>query len=206
MNIDLLKVKAVLNTYEIKIVDSLDYTLNLLPDSYSVLNEYNVRYVDKESKWTVYNFWGVRSAVPNVDFRIAMLHQKKLPNSCIFIWDVPSSSKKFGNSPVWCYINLLWGNRIGIREDLPGFPFQIKNIEQLNFDFDYKRLFGNNGHKVAMNLFTYNESNLAGLSKSDGDFFFVIDQIPSSASSFFLIVDAINLSNSSWTFALRDFR
>ena len=36
VNIDLLTVKAVLNTYEVKIVDSLDYTLNLLPDSYSV--------------------------------------------------------------------------------------------------------------------------------------------------------------------------
>ena len=175
---DLLKVKAGVRTFEIKIVDSFDYTLSLLPDSYSVLSEHNTRYVDKESKWSVYNnLWGRRSAVPNVDFRIAMLHQKKLPSTCIFIWDVPSSSKKFGDASVWCYINLLWGNRHGLREDLAGFPFQIKSIKQLTIDFNYRQLFGDNAFKLAMNLFTYNESHLAGLRESDGDFFFIFDQV-----------------------------
>ena len=175
---DLLKVKAGARTHEVKIVDSFDYTLSLLPDSFSVLSKHQSRYVDKESEWTAYNnLWGRRSAVANVDFRIAMLHQKKLPSTCIFIWDVPSSSKKFGDAAVWCYTNLLWGNRPGVREDLPAFPFQIKSIEQLTIEFDYRQLFGNHGFKLAMNLFTYDESHLASLGESDGDFFFVFDQV-----------------------------
>ena len=175
---DLLKVKAGVRTYEVKIVDGFDFVLSLLPDSYSVLSEHNTKYVDKESKWTAYNnLWGRRSAVPNVDFRIAILHQKKLPSACIFIWDVPSSSKKFGNASVWCYTNLLWGNRPRVREDLPGFPFQIKSIKQLTIDFNYRQLFGNDRFKLAMNLFTYDESHLASMRETDGDFFFILNQV-----------------------------
>ena len=71
----------------------------------------------------------------------------------------------------------MWGNRPGVREDLPGFPFQIKNIKQLTIDFNYRQLFGDHGFKLAMNLFTYDESYLASLRKSDGDFFFIFDQV-----------------------------
>ena len=174
---DLLKVKVGVRTHEVKIVDGYDFILSILPDSYSVLSEHAKTHIDPRSKWTVYNnLWGKGTAVPNVDFRIAILHQKKLPSRCILIWDVPSSSLDFGDATVWCYINVMWGNRAGVREDLRGFPFQVKSIERLTLDFDFRKIYGDDSFKLALNLFTFEESGLTNLYNSDGDFFFIFDQ------------------------------
>ena len=175
---DLLKVKAGGRHYELKIVDGFDFLLSILPDSFSVLSEHNAKYVDKESNWNLHNnLWGAGSAVANVDYRIVILHQEKLPSTCVFMWDVPSSSLEFGSASVWCYINLFWGIRNQVRKELAGFPLQIKNVENLTIDFDFRKIFGNDRFKIAINIFTYDESHLVGLKDSDGDFFFIFDQV-----------------------------
>ena len=164
--------------YEIEVVDGYDYFLDNLPTSYSILDDHEETFVDPESEWTVYNnLWGKGSAIPNVDFRIAMLHKQKLPDTCILIWDVPGPSIDFGKRSVWCYNNVLWGNRLDVREDIPNFPLQINNIKRLKLDFEFEKLFGNDQFKIALNLFTFDESYLAHINESDGDFFFVFDQI-----------------------------
>ena len=45
---DLLKIKAGIRTYAVKIVDGFDFVLSHLPDSYSFLSKHQSRYVDKE--------------------------------------------------------------------------------------------------------------------------------------------------------------
>ena len=175
---DILKINAGGTIYEIEIVDGYDYFLDNLPTSYSILDDHEETFVDPKSEWTVYNnLWGKGSAIPNVDFRIAMLHKQKLPDTCILIWDVPCPAEAYGGASVWCYSNVLWGNRLYIRKDLQNFPFQIKSLNKLKLKFDFEKLFGNDQFKVALNLFTFDETHVAHINKSDGDFFFVFDQI-----------------------------
>ena len=164
--------------YNVKIVDGFDYFVNNLPETYNVLSDYDEKFIDLHSEWSVCNtLWGKGEAVPNVDFRIATIHKNRMPDTCILIWDVPCPAEDYGGASVWCYNNVMWGNKGGVREDLPNFPFQIKNIKNLILDFSFDQIFGNNQFKIAMNLYTFDESNFAGYGKSDGDFFFVFDQI-----------------------------
>ena len=175
---DILKIDGGGTVYNVKIVDGFDYFVNNLPESYNVLSDHGENFVDLNSEWSVCNnLWGKGEAVPNVDFRIATIHKNRMPDTCILIWDVPSLAKDYGGAAVWCYNNVMWGNKGGLREDLPSFPFQVKNIKNLTLDFSFEQIFGNDQFKIAMNLYTFDESNLASYCKSDGDFFLVFDQV-----------------------------
>lgn len=174
---DTLTIDAGSNLYIITIVDGYDYFISNLSSEYSILDKSNGIYIDSLSKWTAFNnLWGKGTAVPNVDFRIAIIHKKNLPDSTILIWDVPGMASDFGGASVWCYHNIFWGNRKGIREDLLDFPFKINSINNLNYQFDFHQIFGNDQFKLAMNMFMTNEPYLTNFSNNAGDFFFVFDQ------------------------------
>lgn len=168
-------------TYLLKIVDAYDfYKDELLSNGYSILSNDNQTYIDNVSSWTAYNnLWGKGDAVPNIDFRIAILKKDNtFPNQSVILWDVPSEANAFPNgAAVWCYTNLFWGNRKGIRSNLPNFPFKINSLNSLFLNFDFEKLFGTNDFKVALNLFTTDNPALANFSENKGDFFFVFDQI-----------------------------
>ena len=57
------------------------------------------------------------------------------------------------------------------------FHSKLKSIQQLTIDFDYKKLIGDDRFKLAMNIFTYDESHLASMQETYGDFFFIFDQL-----------------------------
>lgn len=175
---DLLTIIAGTKTYKVKIVDGYDYFIQSLNSNYKVLNNKNVTYIDNSSEWTAYNnLWGIGTAVPNVDFRIATICKNSLPDTTYFVWDVPDLASAYGGSSVWGYVNVLWGNRTGMRTDLGDFPFKIADKSSINLDFDFQNLFGNNQYKIAMNMFMTNESYLTAFSNNAGDFFLVFDQI-----------------------------
>ena len=175
---DLLKVKAGVRSHEIKIVDGFDYVLSILPKSFSVLSDHKEVFIDPNSKWTVFNnLWGKGTAVPDVDFRIAMIDEQKLPGTCILISDMPGRARDFGGEPVWCYINVMWGNRSRLREDLTEFLLQIKNLNRLNFEFYWRQLYGDEKFKIAFNMFMTEQTKLSNMGKNRGDFFFILDQI-----------------------------
>lgn len=172
-----LKISAGRNNYTIVVADGLDYTVQNLSGTYSVLDEDNEAFVDPSSQWTaINNLWGKGTAVPNVNFRIVTLHKTNLPDSIIFLWDVPGNASMYGGDAVWCYVNSFWGNRKNIRENLTGFPFRIGSLSNLKLDFDFQKLYGNEEYKIALNAFLTDESELSPFSANDGDFFFVFDQ------------------------------
>ena len=175
---DTLTIDAGGTTYTIEIVDGFDYFINNLPPSYSVLEDHLETYIDSSSEWTVFNnLWGRGTAIPNVDFRIVTVHKQSLPDTTFLVWDVPGLATSFGGQSVWCYINVLWGNRKNVREDLSGFPFQINSLNHLNFEFEFEQLFGNDRYKFFLQAFPTNESFLANFADNDGDFTFTFDQI-----------------------------
>jgi hypothetical protein len=173
---DSLIVNASGNQYHITIADGYDYyLLQVIDSTYQVLDEHKAFYVDTASKWTAFNnLWGKGDAVPNEDFRISTICKTSLPDSAILMWDVPSKASEFGGNAVWCYNNVFWGNRKNYREDLPGFPFQIDDLEFLGLIFNFEQLYGNEIFKIAMNMFMTDDSILGA--KHKGDFFFVFDQ------------------------------
>lgn len=174
---DNLTVKIGTNVYNIQIVDAYDYFIANLPTGYTVVDQ-DVAQVDNSSQWTLYNnLWGKGTAVPNQDFRIAIIKNNNFPNQSVFLWDVPGNASTFDGDAVWCYTNLLWGNRKSVRSNLPGFPFKINSINSLKLDFDFEELFGDHQYKVALNLFTTDNPNLGSFYDNRGDFFFIFDQI-----------------------------
>ena len=165
-------------TYNIQIVDAYDYYMSNLPLGYTVLSADDDVFVDNNSSWTAYNnLWGKGTAIENQDFRIAIVKKNTFPNQSVLIWDVPNNASAYNGAAVWCYTNLFWGNRKNIRENLTGFPFRINSLSSLTLTFDFEQLFGNDQYKVALNLFTTDNPNLANFSENKGDFFFVFDQI-----------------------------
>lgn len=163
--------------YKLTIVDAFDFYLDKLPNNAIVLDGHNDVSIDENSSWTAMNnLWGKGDAVPNEDFRIATISHSSLPNGTVLIWDVPSNASAFNGAAVWCYNNVFWGNRKNVRENLTGFPFQIKAINNLSLDFEIEQLFGNDQFKIAMNMFMTDENELTKFSNNDGDFFFVFDQ------------------------------
>ena len=165
-------------TYNIQIVDAYDYYMSNLPVEYTVLSADDDIFVDNNSSWTAYNnLWGKGTAIENQDFRIAIVKKNTFPNQSVLIWDVPNNASAYNGAAVWCYTNLFWGNRKNIRENLTGFPFRINSLSSLTLTFDFEQLFGNDQYKVALNLFTTDNPNLANFSENKGDFFFVFDQI-----------------------------
>ncbi|RXP44538.1 T9SS C-terminal target domain-containing protein [Lutibacter sp. HS1-25] len=174
---DILQINASATNYTIEIVDGYDYTIQNLDSSYQILDLHNESYINSANDWTVLNnLWGRGTAVPNVDFRMATIYKTNAPESTIFLWDTPSKANAYGGASVWSYVNVFWGNRKNIREDLSSFPFQISSLESLSLDFDFEHLFGTEEYKIAMNMFLTDESYLTNFSKNDGDFFFVFDQ------------------------------
>jgi len=173
---DTLTVDASGSEYVLVVVDGYDYFLKTHP-GYIVLDEHNDTYYESGNEYAGYNnLWGCGTAVPNVDFRMATLVLPSLPDSTVFIWDVPSPASDFGGASVWSYINLLWGNRKNTREDLTGFPFQWGSLTSLNIYFEFEKLFGTEDYKIALNNFFTDESELSDFGSNDGDFFFVFDQ------------------------------
>lgn len=181
INTDNLTVSIGTTTYLLKIVDAYDYYKNeLLNNGYTILANDGQTYIDNASSWTAYNnLWGKGDAVENVDFRIAILKKNNtFPNQSVILWDVPSEANAYTNgAAVWCYTNLFWGNRKGIRSNLPNFPFKINSLSSLNLNFNFEKLFGTHEYKVALNLFTTDNPALANFSENKGDFFFIFDQI-----------------------------
>ncbi len=174
---NVLQISISSSNYIIEIVDGYDYFIQNLDPSYEILDDHNQFYVDPSSKWTAMNnLWGKGTAVPNVDFRTATIYKKDIPDSTIFLWDVPSKAAEFGGASVWNYVNVFWGNRNNVRDDLKGFPFLINDINTLSLDFDFEQLFGSEEYKIAMNMFLTDENYLTNFSENDGDFFFVFDQ------------------------------
>jgi len=173
---DTMTVDASGREYVIVVVDGYDYFLKTHP-GYIVLDEHNDTYYESGNEYAGYNnLWGRGTAEPNVDFRMATLVFPNLPDSTVFIWDVPSPASDFGGASVWSYINLLWGNRKNMREDLSGFPFQWGSLTSLNIYFEFEKLFGTEDYKIALNNFFTDESELSDFGSNDGDFFFVFDQ------------------------------
>jgi hypothetical protein len=161
------------DTLNMIIVDGFDY----LVDKHGgvSLSEHQGFYASGE--WSAYNnLWGKGTAVPNEDFRMATLYTNSLPDSTLFVWDAPSEAKEFGGSSVWCYNNLMWGNRSDKRTDLPNFPFRIDSNDSLILSFDYTTISGADKHKMALNLFTTEEADIQPFTENDGDFFMVFDQ------------------------------
>ena len=180
LHIDILSIDTNGVLYKIlKIVDAYDYFMaNIDTTQYIILNKHLETYVDKTSQWTAFNnLWGKGDAQEGVDFRIATIIPKDNIDTSIFIWDVPSKASEFNGASVWCYVNVFWGNRMNIREDLEGFPFQIKELTHLYFTFNFEELFGNEQFKIALNTFLTDESYLISFSNNDGDFFMVFDQV-----------------------------
>lgn len=177
MQSDTLLVQAGANQYRIRIADGLDYTYNKLKNRYTLLDADKDLYIDTKSKWTAYNNqWGSGTAVANTDFRVAILCKSTLPDSTILLWDTPSTPAPYAGAAVWCYHNIFFGNRKNMRENLIGFPFQIKTLDSLSLGFNFEQLYGNDEFKIAMNMFMTDESYLTNLANNDGDFFFVFDQ------------------------------
>ena len=173
---DTLTIDASDNNYVLIIVDGYDYFLQNNP-AFIVLDEHNQTYYEQGNEYTGYNnLWGKGTAVPNVDFRMATLLSPDLPDSTVFIWDVPSPAGDFGGASVWSYINVMWGNRKNVRDDLSGFPFKWDSLMSLNVYFEFEKLFGTDDYKIALNNFFTDESELSEFSANDGDFFFVFDQ------------------------------
>lgn len=101
-----------------------------------------------------------------------------LPNKTVFIWDTPSEAKSFADGKnIWGYLNIIWGNRSGVREDLPGYPIKVGDVKKLGIDFDFEKLYGTDDYKIALNNFFTKENTLQPLKTNTGDFFFVFDQI-----------------------------
>lgn len=133
---------------------------------------------DSLGDWTAYNnLWGRGNAVPDKDFRIAILASDSFPKGSLMVWDTPSKASAFGGGSVWCYTNFLWGNRPGVRTSAEGFPFRIDSLESLTLRFDYTPVHGDDQFKVALNGFLFDEPTLAPFSARDGDFFMVFDQV-----------------------------
>lgn len=180
INTDVLRVSIGTTNYLITIVDGYDFYKNdLILNGYTILSNDNETYIDNNSSWTAYNnLWGKGTATPNSDFRISILKKNNtFPNQTVILWDVPSDASTYNGDAVWCYTNLFWGNRKGIRSNLSNFPFKINSLNSLSLDFNFEKLFGSDDYKVALNLFTTDNPALANFSENKGDFFFVFDQI-----------------------------
>jgi len=165
------------NEITIIIADGYDFFISNHPN-YRVLDKHNQTYFTKGNKYTAFNnLWRKGNAIPGQDFRMATLINENMPDSTVFIWDVPSKATEFNGGSIWSYINLLWGERKQIREDLEGFPIRVNDISSLLIDFDFEKLFGTEGYKIALNHFFTNDSTIAPFSSNVGDFFFVFDQL-----------------------------
>lgn len=180
INTDVLRVSIGATNYLVTIVDGYDFYKNeLILNGYTILSNDDETYIDTNSSWTAYNnLWGKGTAIPNSDFRISILKKNNtFPNQTVILWDVPSDASTYNGDAVWCYTNLFWGNRKGIRSNLSNFPFKINSLNSLSLDFNFEKLFGSDDYKVALNLFTTDNPALANFSENKGDFFFVFDQI-----------------------------
>lgn len=174
---DLLEIQVGTNMYNVKIVDSYDYFIYEHPE-FTVLEEHQAVIKEEGNAYTPYNnIWGKGSAVNGQDFRMATLVHAGNPDSTIFIWDTPSKASEFGGSSVWCYVNMLWGERHGVRENLGDFPIRIGDISTFTMDFEYEQLFGTEKYKVALNHFLNEEDYVAPFTENDGDLFMVFDQV-----------------------------
>lgn len=157
------------------VADGYDFLVS--NHSGTVLSEHQE--IDTNGEWTAYNnLWGKGTAVPNEDFRIAILVSDSLPDSSIMVWDAPGTAKEnFDGASVWCYTNMMFGNRTGQREDLERFPFLLDSLAELTLEFDYTPILGDDKFKVALNCFLTDEDTLSPFSENDGDFFMVFDQV-----------------------------
>lgn len=157
------------------VADGYDFLVS--NHSGTVLSEHQE--IDTNGEWTAYNnLWGKGTAVPNEDFRIAILVSDSLPDSSIMVWDAPGTAKEnFDGASVWCYTNMMFGNRTGQREDLERFPFLLDSLAELTLEFDYTPILGDDKFKVALNCFLTDEDTLTPFSENDGDFFMVFDQV-----------------------------
>ncbi len=157
---------------KLTVVDAYDYFISKHPE-YKVLDNHQQIDTTKGSPYTAYNnLWGKGTATPNQDFRMATLVHSTVSDSIVFLWDVPSKTKS-----VWSYQSIIWGNRLGQRENVIKFPFQVKSIHSLVFDFDFEKLFGTEDYKIALNHFFTDEADLQPFSANRGDFFMVFDQV-----------------------------
>lgn len=174
---DLLTVGNSATQTVVEIVDGYDYFIQKHP-GYTVLEAHNQTYLTTDNPYTVFNnLWGKGNALPGLDFRMATLYNSLIPDQTVFLWDVPSKASDFNGASVWSYMNIMWGNRKNIKEDLTGFPIQIASIQSLNIDFDFEQLFGTEDYKIALNHFLTDENYIAPFGNNDGDFFMVFDQI-----------------------------
>lgn len=174
---DTLQIECSGQVKRVRIVDGYDYFIAQNP-TYTVLSQHNQNDTTNSVSWSAYNnLWGRGTAIPDVDFRIALLIRPILPDSSIFLWDVPSQARDFGGASVWSYSNLLWGVRKGLRTGVPDFPVQVASLSKLILEFEFQRLFGDQNDKIALNSFLTDESEISPFNANDGDFFMVFDQI-----------------------------
>lgn len=168
-----LQVRDGSETFAVTIADGYDYMK--LNHTGTILNTHQA--IDTLGDWTAYNnLWGDGTAVPEQDYRTAILIGDALPNKVTFLWDTPGPAKDFSGSSVWSYTNLMFGNRYGLRDDLVGFPFTIKDLTELTMNFKYRPIIGDDQWKVAMNMFLTDSDTLSPFSDNRGDFFMVFDQ------------------------------
>ncbi len=166
---------AIFEPLSVSVVDGYDYQLSLGGYTQILADHADTAF---NGEWTAYNnLWGRGDAVPNQDFRSAILITDSMPQETIFLWDTPGTAADFNGASVWNYINLFYGNRTGERDDLPGFPIRIDDMTAIPMQFDYEQLFGDDRYKVAFNMFLTDEETLQPFGSNDGDFFMVFDQV-----------------------------
>lgn len=165
---------VVTQIFSVQIVDLYDYLISTTPHT-TLLEQDDATAMN--TRWTAYNnLWGKGTAVEGVDFRIALLINETITDNAMIIWDTPGPASQYGGASVWNYTNIFLGNRYGMRDDVPGFPFKIADMKQMVLDFDIEPIMGDDKFKVALNTFLTDESVLSPFSANDGDFFFVPDQ------------------------------
>ena len=179
---DSLTITAGNNIYNVVVVDAYDYFLETHPE-YTVIETQNT--IIESGSYSAYNNpWGTGSAVNGTDYRMATLAHSDNPDSTVFIWDTPSKADVFGGPSVWCYNNMMWGERYNLRDNIGSFPINVGDIETLKMNFEYEQLFGLKKYNVALNQFFRVEDYIAPFSANQGDFFMVFDQVGSYVPSY----------------------
>ncbi len=172
-----LMVKVGVRTYKVKIVDAFDYFIATHPEYVRLNNPAQADFKPNNPYTVFHNIWGRGNAGVDQDFRMSSLVHPNSPDSTIFIWDTPGKAEMFNGASVWCYLNVLWGNRHDLRTDLPNFPIRVGDLESLDFEFDVEQIFGTQSFKIAANQFFTNESSVVPFRNNQGDFFMVFDQV-----------------------------
>ena len=171
-------------TFRIIIRDGFDYYTKRLKtkSNYKILKDNYAYHSDGRTGWTAFNnVWGKGNATVNEHYKIAIIHKKKLPGISYIIWDTKGSARDYGGQSVWGFPHIFYGYKADKTGDVKDCPFHLENLKELIIDPVFRKVYGTDHYKIAVNLFTYKPSKhmtQMGLPlHRDGDFFFVPKQV-----------------------------